>query len=120
MEHRIQQLELKLVEQEKVNAGLRDDIKSLKDIQNGDRNEYLAQLEHFDAKIKKLFALLREANTSTAAQKDQLERLVTDNGLQYVYVVLCCQAALTFARLFSGQLDDPRYVHAEDCLPLRY
>ena len=91
MEHRIEQLELKLAEQEQTNAGLRADIKSLKDIQNGDRNEYLAQLEHFDAKIKKLFALLREANASTAAQEDQPQHLDTDEELQYVF----CRALLS-------------------------
>lgn len=37
MEHRIQQLELRITEQERANVALRDDIKSLKDIQNGDR-----------------------------------------------------------------------------------
>lgn len=120
MEERIQQLERKLAKQEQINTGLRLDIKSLKDIQIGDRNEYRAQLEYFDARTKKLFALLREANTSTDVQNDQPDRLDVDEGLQYVYVVLRCQAELTFARLFSGQLDDPKYTYVKPYLFLHY
>ena len=88
MEHRIQQLELKLAEQERVNVGLRDDIKSLKEIQSGDRAEYQKGFEHYEQKKKKFSGLLREASTSMIALQDQHERLATRAEFEYVYAVL--------------------------------
>ena len=84
MEHRIQQLELKLAEQEQVNAGLRDDIKSLKEIQYGNRTEYLKGFEHYEQKKKKFAGVLEEANTSISAMQDHQELLATKTELQYV------------------------------------
>ena len=99
MEHRIQQLELKLAEQERVHAAMYDDIKSLKDIQNGDRREYQASFEHYEKKKKKFFTLLKEANANIATlQEDQQTRLATKVELQYVHIVLCCLDQLTDIR----------------------
>ena len=88
MEHRIEQLELKLAEQEQVNAGLRDDIKSLKEIQYGNRTEYLQGFEHYEQKKKKFSGLLAEANTSISALQAQKELLATKEELQYVASIL--------------------------------
>jgi len=84
MEHRIEQLELKLAEQEQTNAALRDDIKGLKEIQNGDRREYQTGFEHFEAKKKKQYALLGQADSDILALQDQQERLATKEELKYV------------------------------------
>lgn len=84
MERRIEQLELKLAEQERANAALREDIQGLKEIQNGDRKEYQTGYEHFEAKKKKLYALLGRADSSILALQDQQERLATKEELQYV------------------------------------
>lgn len=84
MEHRIQQLELKLAEQEQVNAGLRDDIKSLKEIQYGNRTEYLKGFEHYEQKKKKFAGVLEKANTSISALQDHQELFATKEELQYV------------------------------------
>lgn len=84
MERRIEQLELKLAEQERANAALREDIQGLKEIQNGDRKEYQTGYEHFEAKKKKLYTLLGRADSSILALQDQQERLVTKEELQYV------------------------------------
>jgi inorganic pyrophosphatase len=82
MEHRIKQLELKLAEQERVNAAMCEDIKSLKEIQNGDRKEYRTSFEHYEEKKKKFSAVLREVNGRTTALQDQQERLATKAELQ--------------------------------------
>ena len=84
MEHRIQQLELKLAEQEQVNAGLRDDIKSLKEIQHGNRTEYIKGFEHYEQKKKKFAGVLEEANISIFALQDRQELFATKEELQYV------------------------------------
>ena len=88
MEHRIEQLELKLAEQGQTNAALREDIKGLKDIQKGDRREYQTGFEYFEAKKKKLYALLGQAGSSILALQDQQERLATKEELRYVYNML--------------------------------
>lgn len=95
MEHRIQQLEFKLAEQElklaaqeQTNVALREDIKSLKEIQNGDRGECQAGFEHLEGKNKKTYALLGEANSSIIALQDQQVRLATKAELRYVYTGL--------------------------------
>ena len=88
MEHRIQQLEFKLAEQERVNVGLRDDIKSLKEIQSGDRTEYQKGFEHYEQKKKKFSGLLREVNASIFALQNQQERLATKAEFEYVDAVL--------------------------------
>lgn len=88
MAHRIQQLERKLAEQEQTNAALREDIKSLKEIQNGDRGECQAGFEHLEGKNKKTYALLGEANSSIIALQDQQGRLATKAELRYVYARL--------------------------------
>lgn len=95
MQHRIQQLERKLAEQElkfvaqeQVNAALGEDIKSLKEIQNGDRREYQRGYEHFEAKKKKLYALLGQADSGIIALQHQQERLATKADLRYVYTGL--------------------------------
>jgi pyruvate-formate lyase len=88
MEHRIQQLELKLAEQEQVNAGLRDDIKSLKEIQYGNRTEYLKGFEHYEQKKKKFAGVLEEANKSMSALQDQQELLATKEELQYATQIM--------------------------------
>ena len=87
MEDRIQQLELKLAEQEPVNAGLRDDIKSLKEIQYGNRTEYLKGFEHYEAKKKKFAGVLEETNTSISDLQDQQELLATKEELQYATLI---------------------------------
>lgn len=84
MEHRIEQLELKLAEQEQVNAALREDIKSLKEIQNGDRKECQTGFDHYEQKKKKFSGLLSEVIKSTSALQGQQERLATKAELQYV------------------------------------
>ena len=71
MEHRIQQLELKLAEQEQVNAGLRDDIKSLK-----------------EQKKKKFAGVLEEVNKSMSALQDQQGLLATEEELQYATQIM--------------------------------
>lgn len=103
MEHRIQQLELRLAEQERANAGQRDDIKeqqqviaglrsdmkehervntelrgdmmSLKVILDGDRKESQAGFEHQDQKKKKLFGLLGQAKESLGEVKGTVAAL---------------------------------------------
>jgi hypothetical protein len=114
MEHRIQQLELKLAEQEQANAALREDIKSLKEIQNGDREEYRTGFDHYEQKKKKFSGLLSEVIKITSALQGQQERLSTKAELQYVShsSCNCYQTGLTFARLLSVQLDDLKYGHA--------
>lgn len=116
MEHRIEQLELKLAEQEQTNAGLRADIKSLKEIQYGHRTEYLEGFEHYEQKKKKFSGLLGEVNTKVSALQDQQGRLATKAELQYVYTLLSLTlAGLTFSRLLSAQLDELKYVHSRPC-----
>ena len=87
MEHRVEQLELRLAEQEQANAALREDIKGLKDIQNGDRREYQTGYEHFEAKKKKLYALLGQADSSIVDLQGQQERFATKDELRYVGTV---------------------------------
>lgn len=84
MEHRIQQLELKLAEQEQVNAGLTDDIKSLKEIQHCNRTEYIKGFEHYEQKKKKFAGVLEEANECISALQDRQELFATKEELQYV------------------------------------
>lgn len=90
MEHRIQQLErkLKLVTQEQANAALREDVKSLKETQKGDRGEYRAGFGHCEAKKKKTYALLGEADSRIVDLQHQQECLATKAELRYVYTVI--------------------------------
>jgi hypothetical protein len=76
-EQRIQDLEQKVAEQEKINSDLHDDIKSFKALQNGDRAEFYKRLEYQDLKKKKLFALVGELSNSR-------ELLATKADLRYV------------------------------------
>ena len=84
MERRIQQLELKIIEHQRANVALRDDVKSLKDIQNDDRREYQEGFEYHDTKKKKLFGLLGEVNKSIDALQNQQDSMATKTELQYV------------------------------------
>jgi Tfp pilus assembly protein PilN len=93
MEHRIQQLELKLAEQERANAAMCDDIKSLEDIRNGDRREYHASFEHYEKKKKKFSTLLKEANASIVVLQEDQQTPKAE--LQYVYIVLCYRDQMT-------------------------
>jgi uncharacterized coiled-coil protein SlyX len=76
-DQRIPELELKVAEQAGIISGLQDDIKSLKELQNGDRVELLKGLQYQNLKKKKLFALVGELNNSR-------ELLATNADLQYV------------------------------------
>ncbi|GAB7324602.1 hypothetical protein MBLNU13_g08492t2 [Cladosporium sp. NU13] len=82
MEHRIAQLELKLAEQEQTNAGLRADIKRLKEIQYGNRTECLKGFEHYEQKKKKFSGLLGEVITNISTLQDQQELLATKEELE--------------------------------------
>jgi len=115
MEHRIQQLELKLAEQERVNAAMSDDIRSLKEIQNGDRRECQEGFKHHETKKKKLFALFGEVNTRVAALQDQQESMATKAEFQYVHTILRKLPGLTSARSLLGKLDDLKSAHSEPC-----
>lgn len=106
-ERRIRQLELKFTEQEKLISELRDDIKSLKVLQNGDRKEYQKASEYHDTKKKKLFALFGELN-------ERVADLATKTELQYVNRISHYWppwTELTLARSLSKQLDDLKYEH---------
>jgi septal ring factor EnvC (AmiA/AmiB activator) len=120
MEHRIEQLERKLAEQEQTNSGLRADIKSLKEIQHGNRTEYLKGFEYYEHKKKKFSGLLGDANTRVSAIQDQQQLLATKAELQYVTHTPYSyyQTKLTFARSLSAQLDELKYVHTVSTLPL--
>jgi hypothetical protein len=76
-DQRIPELELKVAEQARIISGLQDDIKSLKELQNGDRVEFLKGLQYQNLKKKKLFALVGEL-------KNSRELLATNADLQYV------------------------------------
>ena len=84
MEHRIAQLELKLAEQEQTNAGLRADIKSLKQIQDGNRTEYFKGFEYHEQKNKKFSALLGEVITNISALQEQQRLWDTKEQIQSV------------------------------------
>jgi uncharacterized coiled-coil protein SlyX len=62
------ELELQVAEQAIIISGLQDDIKSLKELQNGDRAEFQKGLEYQDLKKKKLFALVGELDNSRELQ----------------------------------------------------
>lgn len=93
MEQRVRQLEMKLEEQQAANAGLRDDMKDLKELVNGDRQESKESFSHHDAKKKKLFALLEDVNKSVAKLQDEQKSMASKAELHTL----------------SRQLDDLRY-----------
>ena len=84
MDDHVRQLALKLNEQEVSIAALRDDMKALKKLLNGDRKDNRESSSYLYAKNKQLSGLLDNVKDGAAALKEQLDGAATKAELQAV------------------------------------
>lgn len=95
IDERLRQLERKSLEQARTISGLRDDLKSFKVLQDGDRKEYQVALDHQNTKKRKLFALIDEHGDKVSAIELKVEamqggdREATSADIRYATPTVC-------------------------------
>lgn len=100
MDERVRQLERKILEQERTISGLQDDMKSLKVLQDGDRNEFQDAIEHQNTKKRKLFGLIDDHSDRLSAVELKVEvlqdgdRKGTAADIRYVTQTVCYMTVL--------------------------
>lgn len=100
LDERLRQLERKFLEQERTISGLRDDLKSFKLQQDGDRKECHDGLEHQNAKKRKLFGLVDEHGDKISAIEQKVEALqggdreATSADIRYATPTVCHMTVL--------------------------